>query len=115
MALKSQYTLSSTLHGHESDVKSLVFPTPGTIASASRDGSSRLWKNEGKDTDGTILWPSQVLYHETPYVNSITWLNSEDQSTYFAIASTLLRILIIINRPSCFRGSEGFNICQFAT
>lgn len=74
---KSNYVLSASLHGHESDVKALVFSSSDSIASVSRDGSVRLWKSSGKDAENSNLWPSQVLYHETPYINSTTW--SEEQ------------------------------------
>lgn len=87
MSSDSQYTLSASLHGHESDVKALVFPKADTIASASRDGSSRVWKNAGKDAEGTSLWPSHILYHESPYINSVAWLESDDQSMYFSLPS----------------------------
>lgn len=87
MSNKSQYVLSASLQGHESDVKALTFPYPDKIASASRDGSLRLWTYQGPDSEGTNLWPSQILSHGTPYVNSVAWLESDDLSKYLCIVS----------------------------
>ncbi|KAI1006969.1 Ubiquitin homeostasis protein [Podosphaera aphanis] len=48
----TEYKLSASLPGHESDVRSVLFPTPGLIISASRDKTTRLWKqiSENKST-----------------------------------------------------------------
>ncbi|KAF5093442.1 hypothetical protein D0Z03_002413 [Geotrichum reessii] len=78
--IEQKYTLSASLLGHESDVKAIVFPHPDTIASASRDGSTRLWKFDKRDSDNVNSWESSVLYYEKPYINSIGWLDADDQS-----------------------------------
>ncbi|KAF5097670.1 hypothetical protein DV451_003717 [Geotrichum candidum] len=77
---EEKYTLSASLIGHESDVKAITFPHSDTIASGSRDGSTRLWKFGERDAENVNIWNSSVLYHETPYINSIGWLDADDQS-----------------------------------
>lgn len=78
-----RYTLSATLLGHSSDVKSVVFPNKSTIATASRDGSVRLWKYgvpEGTSSDPH--WNSNVLHKDTPYINSISWFDDAESCMY---------------------------------
>lgn len=100
MASGSNYILSATLQGHESDVKALVFPNSNTIASVSRDGSSRLWKSTSKDSEGSNLWPSQILYHDTPYLNSVTWLESDDHSMFVFLFHSIPKYILTVIKAS---------------
>lgn len=51
----SAYQLAFTLHGHASDVRNIVAPTPGLplLLSASRDGSAIVWgpSQKGREWD----------------------------------------------------------------
>lgn len=74
-----RYELSALLPGHSSDVKALKFPNEHTIASASRDGTVRLWKfGTPEGTSSDPHWSSKLLHSDTPYVNSVTWLDDEE-------------------------------------
>lgn len=117
MTILPQYVLSATLNGHESDVKALVFPNSHTIASVSRDGSSRLWRQNGEDVEGSHLWPSQILYHEKPYLNSITWLEADDQSKLLATFRFFMFDLSLTPgcRPRYFWRSDRLRIRQLAS
>lgn len=39
-----EYKISAVLEGHGSDVRSVAFPDPTAVLTASRDGTTRLWK-----------------------------------------------------------------------
>lgn len=74
-----RYKLSATLPGHTSDVKALKFPNKDTIASTSRDGTVRFWKfGDHEGSNSVKHWASKLLLSETPYVNSVGWLDDED-------------------------------------
>ncbi|KAH6644283.1 WD40-repeat-containing domain protein [Boeremia exigua] len=63
------YKLSATLRGHEDDVRSVAFPSPASVVSASRDSTVRLWKLESATPpiyDSTIL-----KTHGKEFVNSL--------------------------------------------
>lgn len=64
-----EFKLSATLRGHEDDVRSVAFPSPASIVSASRDSTVRLWKQESSTPptyDSTIL-----KTHGKEFVNSL--------------------------------------------
>ncbi|KAL1602226.1 WD repeat protein Lub1 [Nothophoma quercina] len=63
------YKLSATLRGHEDDVRAVVFPSPASIVTGSRDSTVRLWKHESATPptyDSTI-----VKTHSKAFVNSL--------------------------------------------
>lgn len=39
-----EYRISASLEGHGSDVRAVAFPDPTAVLTASRDGTTRLWK-----------------------------------------------------------------------
>lgn len=80
-----RYSLSANLFGHESDVKAVTFPNSSTIASASRDGTVKLWKPT-KNTSPPV-WTFKQLHHGTPYVNSIAWLEDESSRMFVFVKS----------------------------
>ncbi|EMG49588.1 DOA1 Protein DOA1 [Candida maltosa Xu316] len=66
------YKLSSTLSGHEQDVKGLVSTPANDLVSVSRDATTRLWANVNTtQSDSTIIFNSPTK----SFVNSVTYLN----------------------------------------
>ncbi|KAF2274061.1 phospholipase A-2-activating protein [Westerdykella ornata] len=62
------FKLSASLRGHEDDVRSVAFPTPTTIVSASRDFTVRLWQRQSTTPPS---YDSTIKFHGTEFVNSL--------------------------------------------
>lgn len=62
------YKLSAVLRGHESDVRSVAFPHPTTVVSASRDYSVRLWKLQSEKPP---TYDSTIKVQGKEFVNSL--------------------------------------------
>ncbi|PVH95410.1 phospholipase A-2-activating protein [Periconia macrospinosa] len=63
------YKLSASLRGHEDDVRSVVFPSPTTVASASRDSTVRVWSLQSSSPPN---FDSTIKVHGTEFVNALT-------------------------------------------
>ncbi|CDO96005.1 unnamed protein product [Kluyveromyces dobzhanskii CBS 2104] len=62
------YQLSAELRGHTQDVKTVVSLNTTQVASASRDGTIRVWTlSEGGD------WEGSIVYSSDKYVNSLAY------------------------------------------
>lgn len=82
LATMSKFSLSTTLNGHEQDVKSLVSPNSNLIVSASRDGTVRVWN----PTDPTLGWSKSTGDHTVifssptkSFINSLTFIPSDTE------------------------------------
>lgn len=61
------YQLSAQLTGHAQDVKCVIGIDENRVASASRDGSVRIWtKDEGK-------WEGIIVRHSAKFINSLVY------------------------------------------
>lgn len=67
------YKLSSTLTGHEQDVKAIAtIPSNNELVSVLRDGTTRIWENVNTtQNDPTIIFNSPTK----SFMNSVTYLN----------------------------------------
>lgn len=90
------YKLSATLRGHEDDVRSVAFPSPASIVSASRDSTVRLWKLSTPPThDCTIL-----KTHGKEFVNSLAIVPPSSEFPEGLIASGGKDQIIDVRQPS---------------
>ncbi|KAH3919798.1 hypothetical protein HBI56_031200 [Parastagonospora nodorum] len=64
----SDFKLSATLRGHEDDVRSVAFPSPASVVSASRDFTVRVWSQQ---TAKPPTWDSTIKTHGKEFVNSL--------------------------------------------
>ncbi|OAL51584.1 phospholipase A-2-activating protein [Pyrenochaeta sp. DS3sAY3a] len=62
------YKLSATLRGHEDDVRSVAFPSPSAVVSASRDFTVRTWALQSSNPP---TWDSTIKTHGKEFVNSL--------------------------------------------
>lgn len=62
------FKLSATLRGHEDDVRSVVFPSPAAVVSASRDFTVRTWALQQSNPP---VWDSTIKTHGKEFVNSL--------------------------------------------
>ncbi|KAF3011102.1 hypothetical protein E8E13_011332 [Curvularia kusanoi] len=91
------YKLSATLRGHEDDVRSVAFPSPATVVSASRDSTVRLWKLETSSPptyDSTI-----VKTHGKEFVNSLAIVPSSSQYPQGLVVSGGKDQIIDVRQP----------------
>ncbi|CAI6311158.1 unnamed protein product [Periconia digitata] len=65
----AEYKLSASLRGHEDDVRSVIFPSPSTVASASRDSTVRVWSLQSSNPPN---FDSAIKVHGTAFVNALT-------------------------------------------
>ncbi|ORY18153.1 polyubiquitin binding protein-like protein [Clohesyomyces aquaticus] len=66
-----EFKLSASLRGHEDDVRSVAFPHPDAVLSASRDRSVRLWKRE---QGSPPKFDSTIVTHGTEFINAVTFV-----------------------------------------
>ncbi|KAL5114353.1 WD repeat protein Lub1 [Pleosporales sp. CAS-2024a] len=64
----ANFKLSATLRGHEDDVRSVAFPSPASVVSASRDFTVRVWARQARTPPA---WDSTIKTHGTEFVNSL--------------------------------------------
>ncbi|EUC48291.1 hypothetical protein COCMIDRAFT_2741 [Bipolaris oryzae ATCC 44560] len=64
----ADFKLSATLRGHEDDVRSVVFASPASIFSASRDFTVRAWIQQSANPP---VWDSSIKTHGKEFVNSL--------------------------------------------
>lgn len=91
------YKLSATLRGHDDDVRSVAFPSPASIVSASRDSTVRLWKLESPTPptyDSTI-----IKTHGKEFVNSLAIVPPSTQYPEGLIASGGKDQIIDVRQP----------------
>ena len=91
------YKLSATLRGHDDDVRSVAFPSPASIVSASRDSTVRLWKQESSTPpayDSTI-----VKTHGKEFVNSLAIVPPSSQYPEGLIVSGGKDQIIDVRQP----------------
>lgn len=84
------YRLSSTLRGHEQDVRGVVAINDETVASVSRDGSMRVWTQESGNEDAQGRnWTSRVVYTTDKFLNCICY-DHIGQILYFGGKDSLI-------------------------
>lgn len=68
----SQFKISAVLKGHTSDVRAVLHPDPSFAITASRDGSTKLWK---KTNESPPTFEADELSHGTQFKTCLTYLN----------------------------------------
>ncbi|MCJ1473991.1 hypothetical protein MMC13_002647 [Lambiella insularis] len=67
----SGYKLAASLSGHEDDVRSVVFPNPSLVVSASRDATVRTWKLLSASPP---KYDSSISSHGSAFINAVAYV-----------------------------------------
>ena len=67
----SQFKLSAVLNGHTSDVRAVLHPDPSFALTASRDGSTKLWK---KTNENPPTFEADELTHGSQFKTCLAYL-----------------------------------------
>lgn len=114
------FKLSATLRGHEDDVRSVVFPSPTTVLSASRDFTVRLWELQSPKPPS---FDCTIKTHGKEFVNSLAIVPPSGAFPEGFVVSGGKDQLIDVRRPSKALGDDadallighGSNICALDT
>jgi phospholipase A-2-activating protein len=91
------FKLSATLRGHEDDVRSVAFPSPTSIVSASRDYTVRLWKQESSTPP---TYDSTIKTHGKEFINSLAIVPPSSEFPEGLIVSGGKDQIIDVRQPS---------------
>lgn len=91
------YKLSAALRGHEADVRSVVFPHPTTVVSASRDFSVRLWKLQSEKPPS---FDSTIKVQGKEFINSLAIVPPTAEFPEGLIVSSGKDQIIDVRQPS---------------
>ncbi|OLN86566.1 Ubiquitin homeostasis protein lub1 [Colletotrichum chlorophyti] len=92
----ADFKLSAQLVGHDSDVKSVSFPSPQTVLSASRDGSVRVWRQ----TSGSPpTFEASVTSQSSEFVNVVSYLQPSEPYPDGLVVSGGKDTIIEVKRP----------------
>ncbi|KAF2014453.1 phospholipase A-2-activating protein [Aaosphaeria arxii CBS 175.79] len=114
------FKLSATLRGHEDDVRSVIFPHPTTVVSASRDFTVRLWKLQSSSPPS---FDNTIKTHGKEFVNSLTIVPPSPSYPEGLIVSGGKDQLIDVRQPSkaiddnadALLIGHGSNVCALDT
>jgi len=67
----AEYTLSALFEGHEDDVRSVLFPHPSFVLSASRDATVRIWKLTSPKPP---VYDCTLSSHGSSFINSMAFV-----------------------------------------
>src|ERR1700749_1884243 len=65
------FKLSAALPGHDDDVRSVAFPDPSLVISASRDASVRLWRLQ---KGSPPHFDADISSHGSSFVNAVAFI-----------------------------------------
>ncbi|KAF2703827.1 phospholipase A-2-activating protein [Pleomassaria siparia CBS 279.74] len=91
------YKLSASLRGHEDDVRSVAFPHPTTVVSASRDATVRLWKQLSSNPPA---FDCTIKTHGKEFVNSLAIVPPTEAFPEGLIVSSGKDQIIDVRQPS---------------
>ncbi|KAH7112802.1 polyubiquitin binding protein-like protein [Dendryphion nanum] len=114
------FKLSAILRGHEDDVRSVVFPHPTTVVSASRDFTVRLWKLQSSNPPS---FDNTIKTHGKEFVNSLAIVPPSSTYPEGLIVSGGKDQLIDVRQPSTALEQDadallighGSNVCALDT
>jgi phospholipase A-2-activating protein len=92
-----EFKLSATLRGHDDDVRSVVFPRPSSIVSASRDFTVRLWTQQSPTPP---TYDSTIKTHGKEFVNSLAIVPPSSEYPQGLIVSGGKDQIIDVRQPS---------------
>ncbi|KAL9086287.1 MAG: hypothetical protein Q9165_007202 [Trypethelium subeluteriae] len=90
------FKLSASLLGHDDDVRSVVFPTPDLVLSASRDATVRQWKLTSTKPP---TFDCTLSSHGTAFVNAVAFVPRSNNYPEGLIVSGGKDTIIEIRRP----------------
>ncbi|KAF2139104.1 uncharacterized protein K452DRAFT_276121 [Aplosporella prunicola CBS 121167] len=90
------FKLSASLQGHEDDVRSVVFPDPRTVLSASRDATVRVWKLLSTSPPS---FDATLASHGTAFINSLAYVPPSSQYPDGLIVSGGKDTIIEVRQP----------------
>jgi phospholipase A-2-activating protein len=93
----ADFKLSASLRGHEDDVRSVAFPHPATVVSASRDATVRLWTRQ---SESPPQYDCTIKTHGKEFVNSLAIVPPSAAFPEGLIASGGKDQIIDVRRPS---------------
>ncbi|KAH8724446.1 phospholipase A-2-activating protein [Phaeosphaeriaceae sp. PMI808] len=91
------FKLSATLRGHEDDVRSVAFPSPTSVVSASRDFTTRVWAHQSASPP---VWDSTIKSHGKEFVNSLAIVPPSTKFPEGLIVSGGKDQIISVRQPS---------------
>ncbi|CAG8285752.1 hypothetical protein PENNAL_c0007G09559 [Penicillium nalgiovense] len=110
------FKLSATLEGHGDDVRSVVFPNPNVVLSASRDATVRLWKLVSTPPPA---YDYTIAAHGGAFINSLAYVPPTPEFPEGLILSAGQDAIIEARQPG--KGAEdnadamllghGHNVC----
>ncbi|XP_012539928.1 phospholipase A-2-activating protein [Monomorium pharaonis] len=114
---KPPYKLSSVLLGHSADVRAVATFLDGTVVSASRDKTTRVWKPTG---EGNEYETSATLTGHSNYVSSVCVINpsERDPKGYIITGSNDNTICVYVageTTPAHTLTAHQNNVCKLAT
>ncbi|KAF2743367.1 phospholipase A-2-activating protein [Sporormia fimetaria CBS 119925] len=93
----TEFKLSASLRGHDDDVRSVAFPSPSTVVSASRDFTVRLWQLQSPSPP---TFDCTIKVHGTEFINSLAIVPPSDAYPEGLIVSGGKDQIINVLRPS---------------
>lgn len=110
------YRLSATLRGHEDDVRSVAFPSPRTVVSASRDFTVRLWTLQ---SSAPPVFDDAIKTHGKEFVNSLAVVPASSAFPDGLLVSSGKDQIIDVRQPAKSLGEDadallighGSNVC----
>ncbi|KAI9832989.1 MAG: hypothetical protein M1826_000768 [Phylliscum demangeonii] len=90
------YKLSAQLKGHTDDVRSVVFPEPQVVLSASRDGMVRIWKQTATSPP---TFDDKISSHGAAFINALAHIPPSSQFPEGLIISGGKEAIIEVRRP----------------
>ena len=110
------FKLAASLHGHEDDVSKsfpvlvllssqahvpaqvrvATFPSPGSIVSASRDGTVRVWKSKSSDLSA---FHHHIICHESGFMNALATIPPNSQYPEGLVVSGGKETIIDVRPP----------------
>ncbi|KAI9812331.1 MAG: hypothetical protein M1827_004780 [Pycnora praestabilis] len=91
------YKLSASLEGHSDDVRSVAFPHPDFVLSASRDATVRLWKLLSNTPP---QYDDSISSHGTAFINALTYLQPTSEYPEGLIISGGKDTIIEVRQPA---------------
>ncbi|KAI9733540.1 MAG: hypothetical protein M1834_003141 [Cirrosporium novae-zelandiae] len=92
----SDFKLSASLKGHDDDVRSVAYPEPNFVVSASRDATVRLWKLLDPKPPS---YDSTISSHTDAFVNAVSYFQPTSQYPDGLIVSGGKNTIIEVKQP----------------
>ncbi|ROV88411.1 hypothetical protein VSDG_09225 [Cytospora chrysosperma] len=91
-----EFKLSAQLSGHESDVRSVLFPSPDAVISASRDNTLRVWRATSHNPP---VFDSNIVTQGQEWLNTLAYLPATPEYPDGLIISGGKDTIIEVKKP----------------